>query len=556
MESTTATSSQAGTTPLEECARVSAIVAELGEKTARLKLDGGGDGILRRDDMVRPTMDWPISVGDRFTVWIDGVVGDEQYQVSKTKADMLALWDRIAAAAESGETLEGEAIAVVRGGLSVDVGLRAFLPASQATLRPVSNLTPYIGKRLEFVISRFDKKRGNIVLTRRPLLERERKALMEKTMTRITEGDVIRGHVVSLANYGAFVDIGGIDGLLHVDELSWGRINHPSQVVSEGDEIDVKILSIDRDKQKIALGHKQLAPDPWTAAPDKYAKGTKLSRMITSVTAFGAFVELEAGIEGLIHVSEMSWTQRVSNPKALVKVGDEVEVVVLDVDRSKRRVSLGMKQAQENPWTVWAKKYPKGTKLKGKVRSITDFGIFVGVEKGLDGLVHMSEISWTDRSREAVSRFSVGDEVEALVVEIRPDDQRLGLSIKHLSEDPWVAVAKKYPRGAKLRAKVTRTVDFGAFFELEVGVEGLCHISQLSVDRVEKVSDVLKVGDETEVMVIDFDLAKHKVSLSLKALSEDIGDHETYMAEQEQFSNSFGRVLSESLKIADAGDDD
>ncbi|OGQ91945.1 MAG: hypothetical protein A2289_15420 [Deltaproteobacteria bacterium RIFOXYA12_FULL_58_15] len=526
--------------------RVMATVKELGEQTAQVELEGGFTGIIRREETVKANEQWPFDVGDQFTVWVDQKMPQDQFVVSKIKADKLSLWDEIADAAEHGDPIEGEIIAAVRGGLSVDIGLRAFLPSSQLELRPVDDLGEYIGKRMPFVITKFNPQRGNAVVSRRPLLEQERQDRMQETLSRLAEGDVLVGQVVSMMSYGAFVDVGGVDGLLHIEQMSWARLKHPSEVVAIGDELEVMVLEIDRDTQKIALGTKQLTEDPWDKAVESYPESTKTTGTVVGIAKYGAFVEIAPGVEGLIHVSEMSWTERVNHPKTVVQQGQKVEVVVLGIDNDKRRLSLSLRQVQPNPWTEWSKKYSKGTIVEGKVRSVTDFGVFVGVEEGLDGLVHNSEMSW-DRIKDPSAAFAVGDDIKAVVIDLRVEEQRLGLSIKQLTEDPWVTLTKTMPVGTKVKGKVARLVDFGAFIEIAEGIDGLCHASEIREERVEKPSDVLKVGEEVEVVIIEMDANKHKVGLSIKALNDDFEDDETIIVEQKPFTNSFGSVLSKSL---------
>jgi small subunit ribosomal protein S1 len=527
-------------------------VVALGDEAARLELDGGGASVLPRTDLARPGADWPFAVGERLTVWIDHATADGTYLVSKTKADKLALWDRIADAATTQAAIEGEVIGVTKGGLSVDIGIKAFLPASQVELRPVGDLSGYAGRKLQLVVTKFNKGRGNCVLSRRAVLERERETLSRQTLDSLAVGQVLDGRVVALASYGAFVDLGGIDGLVHLDELSWVRVTQPAQVVSVGDRVRVKVLDVDREKKRISLSTKQLTEDPWVAAAARYPAGARVTGPVVSLTDYGAFVRLEAGVEGLVHVSELSWSQRPTHPKNLVRVGEELELVVLSFDADQRRVSLSRKPLLPNPWVAWAEKYPKGSRVKGTVRRFTDFGIFVEIEEGLDGLVRLADLSWTERGKDAAARLKAGDELEAVVSDLRADEQRLALSVKHLTEDPWAVLARKYPVGSRVTAKVTSLVDFGAFLEVEAGFEGLCHISQLTPNRVEKVADVLTVGQQVEVAVIGVDVDKRKMSLSIKALSEPPVEPEeppTTPKEQETFSNSLGDALSRSLGV-------
>jgi small subunit ribosomal protein S1 len=464
-----------------------------------------------------------VKVGEDVEVYLDSFEdNDGELVLSRERAEMLRAWDRISDAYDKDETVEGIIMARVKGGLSVDIGVKAFLPGSQVDLRPVRNLDKLIGNKLAFKIIKFNKKRGNIVLSRRVLLERDREKLRATTLENLQEGALLRGIVKNITDYGAFIDLGGIDGLLHITDMSWGRINHPSQLFEVGQEVDVKVLSYDDQRQRVSLGFKQLQSDPWLAAGDRYPVNMRTKGKVVSLTDYGAFVELENGIEGLIHVSEMSWSKRVRHPSKIVQVGDEVEVVVLALDLENRRISLGMKQIEPNPWEIVKEKYQVGDVIRGKIRNITDFGIFVGIEDGIDGLIHISDISWTERIRHPGDLFKKGDEVDAKVLQIDTEGEKFSLGIKQLTADPFVQAALDYRPGSKGKGKVVKVTDFGVFVEITAGVEGMIHISELSEDNVAKASDVLKEGDDVEFIVLASDADERKFSLSRKAFLRNL----------------------------------
>jgi small subunit ribosomal protein S1 len=487
-----------------------------------------------------------VKSGDRVDVLLERCEDDEGLIVlSKEKADKLKVWDEISKACEKNELVEGMIVARVKGGLSVDIGVKAFLPGSQVDLRPVRNLDRLIGQKYQFKIIKFNKRRGNIVLSRRVLLEKEREALKSETLKKLKPGAVLPGIVKNITEYGAFVDLGGIDGLLHITDMSWGRVNHPNELFSVGDEINVMVLKFDSESERVSLGLKQINEDPWTHADQKYQVGVKVGGKVVSLTDYGAFVELEEGIEGLIHISEMSWTKRVKHPSKMVAVGDEVEAIVLDIDSSNKRISLGMKQVEPNPWTLIEEKYPVGSVIQGRIRNITDFGVFIGIEEGIDGLVHISDISWTQRIKHPSQLFKKGDEVESIVLHIDPENERFSLGIKQLSEDPWNRIPDKYPPGTKVKGSVIKVTEFGAFVEIEKGIEGLIHISELSQDRVEDPHQVVKEGDVIEVMVLDVDPEERRIALSVKSLqlSKD-DDYQQYLERQGDGRVSLGEALA------------
>jgi small subunit ribosomal protein S1 len=440
--------------------------------------------------------------------------------LSKEKADRLLVWDEISRAYKADEAVDGVVIARVKGGLAVDIGVKAFLPGSQVDLRPVRNLEQVVGQKLQFKIIKFNKRRGNIVLSRRALLETERQRLRLETLETLAPGQIVDGVIKNLTDYGAFIDLGGIDGLLHVTDMSWGRVNHPSELFTVGDEIKVKVLKFDPESERVSLGLKQIQPDPWIDASMRYGIGRRIQGRVVSLAEYGAFVELEPGIEGLIHVSEMSWTKRIKHPSKVLSVSDEVEAVVLDVNEKERKISLGMKQIEPNPWSVIEETYPVGTKVTGTVRNITNFGIFVGLEEGIDGLVHVSDISWTEQVKHPSEKFKKGDEVEAVVLKIDKENEKFSLGIKQLESNPWNEILKKFPVGEEVSGEVTNVADFGAFVKLEEGIEGLIYSSELASERVDKPSDVVQPGQQVTALVTKVDPVEQKISLSIRAISD------------------------------------
>ncbi|WP_291515522.1 30S ribosomal protein S1 [Bdellovibrio sp. ArHS] len=493
-----------------------------------------------------------VKAGDKVEVLIDRIENENGMIVlSKDKADMLRAWTDISKAAENEEVIEGTVVAKVKGGLSVDIGVKAFLPGSQIDLRPVRNMDVYLGKKFKFKVIKFNKKRGNIVLSRRALLEEERDSLRSQTLDTMAEGSIVTGVVKNITDYGAFIDLGGMDGLLHITDMSWGRVKHPSEMLNVGDEIQVKVLKYDKEKERVSLGMKQLTSDPWESVKASYPPGTKLKGKVVSLAEYGAFVELGEGIEGLIHVSEMSWTKRVKHPSQIVNVGDEVEVVVLEVDTENRRISLGMKQLQTNPWVEMKESYPPGTIIEGEVKSVTDFGIFIGIEEGIDGLVHISDFSWTKRVNHPSEMFTKGQKVRAVVLGVDIENERFSLGIKQLESDPWSNIENKYAIGTQHDVKVTKTADFGAFVELESDIEGLIHISELTTDKINSVEDFIKPGQTVKAEVISIDKDARKIGLSAKLvkLREAKADVDDYVKKATATSKStFGDLFADQLK--------
>jgi len=521
---------------IEEGKVVSGTVIQLTKDYAVIDIGYKSEGqVAMSEFLIQPGGEPAVKIGDRVEVLVESRENDTGMVVlSKEKADKMRIWDEISAACERDELVEGVIVGRVKGGLSVDIGVKAFLPGSQVDIRPVRNLDKLIGEKFKFKVIKFNKKRGNIVLSRRVLLEREREELKKETLKNLKEGAILKGVVKNLTDYGAFIDLGGIDGLLHVTDMSWGRIGHPSEMFEVGQEVRVVVLKFDPASERVSLGLKQIQEDPWHRADEKYPIGTRVKGKVVSLTDYGAFIELEQGVEGLVHVSEMSWTKRVKHPSKLVEVGQQVEAVVLDIDPKAKRISLGMKQIEANPWTLLEDKYPIGSVIRGEVRNVTDFGIFVGVEEGIDGLVHVSDISWTERIKHPGEKFKKGDVVEAVVLNIDVENERFSLGLKQLHADPWTTLSERHPVGARVKGKVTKVTDFGAFVEIDPGIEGLVHVSEMRDERVENPRDVVKEGEEVEVKVIDMDLQERKVALSIKQLNRDGGedDYREYLRRQ------------------------
>ncbi len=499
-----------------------------------------------------------VKPGDEVEVCIDRVENENGMVVlSKDKADMLRAWNDISRAAENEELIEGTVIAKVKGGLSVDIGVKAFLPGSQIDLRPVRNMDIYIGKKYKFKVIKFNKKRGNIVLSRRALLEEERESMRTQTLDAMKEGSRVKGIVKNITDYGAFIDLGGMDGLLHITDMSWGRVKHPSELLTMGDEIEVQVLKYDNERERVSLGLKQLQQDPWEAASAAFPAGTKLNGKIVSLADYGAFVELADGVEGLIHVSEMSWTKRVKHPSQIVNVGDAVDVIVLEVDTANRRISLGMKQLQPNPWIELKASYPEGTIIEGEVKSITDFGIFVGIEEGIDGLVHISDFSWTKRVTHPSEMFAKGAKVRAVVLGVDIENERFSLGLKQLESDPWSKIDEKFKIGTQHDVKITKLADFGVFVELEADIEGLIHVSEITTDRINKPEDAVKVGDvlKAEIITIDKDARKIGLSSKLVKLRESKADVDDYVKKATSTSKTtMGDLFGDALKNLSSND--
>ncbi|MCF8080111.1 MAG: 30S ribosomal protein S1 [Desulfobacterales bacterium] len=489
--------------------------------------------------------------GDTVEVMVEFWDDDEEVVVlSKEKAATIKVWEEIKRCYDAEETIFGTITNRVKGGFSVDIGVQAFLPGSQADLRPIRNLDEMVGKTFEFKVLKYNRKRSNIVLSRRVLLEEEREKKRTETLATIHEGKVIDGVVKNITEYGVFVDLGGVDGLLHITDISWGRVKHPSELFSIGDEIQVKILNLDLERERVSLGMKQLTPDPWEAAAEKYPVGSRVNGRVVSLTDYGAFVELEEGIEGLIHVSEMSWTRKIRHPSKVVSVGESIEAVVLDIKPDARRISLGMKQVKPNPWDVISEKYPVGTTIEGKIKNITDFGIFIGIDEGIDGLVHISDISWTKRIKHPSELYKKGDIVQAIVLDIDKESERFSLGIKQLQSDPWETVEQRYEVGKKITGTVTNVTDFGVFVELEEGIEGLIHVSEISKEKIKTPVGMFNVGDIITAKVMNINSDERRIGLSIKRL--EMEDEQSLLNEYINnigpATSTFGEILRENLQ--------
>ena len=493
-----------------------------------------------------------VKVGDVIDVLVEEWENENGMMVlSKQKADQRRVWDIISEICDQDSVIEGKILSRIKGGLTVDIGLKAFLPGSQVDLHPVRNLDKFIGETQKFKILKYNRKRGNVVLSRRAILETERESLRSETIKNLQEGAIVDGVIKNITDYGVFIDLGGIDGLLHITDISWGRVNSPGELFATGDKIKVKVLSYDQQNQRVSLGYKQIREDPWGVAEKKYVVNTRVSGKVVNITNYGAFVELEEGIEGLIHISEMSWTKKVKHPSQILTIGDMVDAVVLDLDVARKRISLGLKQIEPNPWSLIEEKYPKGTVIEGKIKNVTDFGIFIGIDEGIDGLVHISDISWTQKIKHPVEVYKKGQMVKAVVLSIDKENERFSLGIKQLEPDPWESVPKKYRRGQVVKGVVTNVTDFGIFLEIEKGVEGLIHVSEISKDKVENLKDFANVNDELEVLIISIDKRGRKIGLSIRDLKEveDQRDLQEYMAREEQAATTtLGDVLKGELQ--------
>jgi len=463
-----------------------------------------------------------IKEGDVVDVLFQGVnERDGSVSLSRTKAIQILTWQKIEKIYEKGGTIHGKIVGRVKGGFTVNIGIPAFLPGSQVDIKPVRDYESFVGKSYNFKILNYNRKLRNVVLSRRRYLEEERKKRKQQTLARLKEGAIVYGRVKNITDYGVFIDLGGIDGLLHISDISWGKIGHPADRFEIGDEVKVKVLKFDREKEKIALGMKQLYPDPWEKVPQKYPVGSRIKGRVTNLADYGAFVEIEEGVEGLIHISEMTWSKRLKHPSEIISVGDIVEAVVLGIDKKRRRLSLGLKQIGPDPWEEIEKNYPVGSIIEGKVKGVTDFGVFVEVVEGIDGLVHISDISWTKRIKHPKELYKKGDIVKAKVLEINKSAGKLALGIKQLFPDPWLEVSKKFPVGSIIKGKVTHVTDFGLFVEVEEGIEGLVHISEVSYEKMKNLKEKFKVGDEVRAKVIRVNPEERKLGLSIKQLEEE-----------------------------------
>jgi small subunit ribosomal protein S1 len=510
---------EAAAQAFDDSSIVTGTVIKLTDKHVVVDVGMKSEGLIPLEQVTDHTGQSKLQAGDTVEVVIEREEAEGGYVLSYDKAQRLRVWDTIEKAANEKTPIIGTVAGRVKGGLTVDIGIKAFLPGSQLEVRPVRNLDAYIGQQIEVRVIKLNKKRGNVVVSRKEILEEEVQAKRSLTLEHLEEGSILTGTVKNLTDYGAFVDLGGIDGLLHITDMSWGRLTHPRDLVNVADEIQVKVLKFDKDKQRVSLGFKQLTPDPWLDAVERYPIGARVRGRVLSVTDYGAFVELEQGIEGLVHVSEMTWSKRMKHPSKMVKPGDEVETVILAVNPSDRRISLGMKQLLENPWENLSDRYPAGTVVEGRVRNLTDFGAFIEIEDGIDGLVHVSNLSWTKRVKHPSEVLKKGEKVRAVVLGVEPENRRLSLGIKQLQPDVWETFFAQHRVGDVVHGKVLRTAQFGAFVEIAEGVEGLCHVSEATDGTGVPVK--LDQGQEHEFKIIKMNQEEKKVGLSLRAVGEE-----------------------------------
>ncbi|MEE4242962.1 MAG: 30S ribosomal protein S1 [Desulfopila sp.] len=499
--------------------------------------------------------DETVEVGDTFEVFVERRKEEGGLLLSREKAIAIKVWEEIAKIQEDDGTIEGRIESRVKGGMSVDIGVPAFLPYSQIDLRPVKDLDALIGETFEFKILKFNRKRNNVVISRRAILEEARNELREKMRSKLEEGQIIKGAITNITDYGLFIDMGGMDGLCHITDLSWGRVSHPAKLYKVGQELEVKVLKYDRDNDRVSLGVKQLREDPWATVADRYPVGEKTVGTAVSITDYGVFVELEEGVEGLIHVSEMTWSKKPRHPSKMVTVGDQIEVMVLNIEPETKRISLGMKQLQQNPWDLVTENYPVGSIIEGKIKNITDFGVFIGIEEGIDGLIHVSDLSWTERIKHPSEKYTKGETIQAVVLKIDKENERFSLGVKQLVPDPWQEAYNNYPSGTVVEGEITNVTDFGVFVKLEEGIEGLVHVSEISKDKVKTPVGMYQVGDILKAIVINVSAKDRKIGLSIKTL-EDEGEEQAVEKLKKKEENGAGAspsTFGDLLKAAAEG---
>jgi len=496
-----------------------------------------------------------IKIGDTFEVFVERRKEEGGLLLSREKAIAIKVWEDIAKIQEDDKTIEGKIESRVKGGMSVDIGVPAFLPYSQIDLRPVKDLDGLIGQSFEFKILKFNRKRNNVVISRRAILEEERNKLREKMRSLLEEGQIIKGAITNITDYGLFIDMGGMDGLCHITDLSWGRVSHPAKLYKVGQELEVKVLKYDKEHDRVSLGIKQLREDPWATVTERYPIGQNTKGKVVSITDYGVFVELEEGVEGLIHVSEMTWSKKPRHPSKMVSVSDEVEIMVLNIEPETKRISLGMKQLQPNPWDLVTETYPVGSIIEGKIKNITDFGVFIGIEEGIDGLIHVSDLSWTERIKHPSEKYTKGETIQAVVLKIDKENERFSLGIKQLTPDPWQAAYNNYPSGTVVEGVITNVTDFGVFVKLEEGIEGLVHVSEISKDKVKTPVGMYKVGDTLKAIVINVSAKDRKIALSIKTLEGDgEGDAVEKMKKvEENAADNSPSTFGDLLKAAASG---
>ena len=503
------------------------------------------EGRMRLDEFLDDDGNSAVSVGDEIDVFVDRKKEDN-LTLSREKAVRMKAWNDIVKISGKGIPIMGTITKRVKGGLSVDIGVEAFLPGSQVDIRPVKNFDKYVGQTLELEVLKYDRKRNNVVLSRKAILERELEEQRAKILETMEEGKIVEGVVKNITDYGVFVDLGGMDGLLHITDMSWGRIRHPSEKFSRDDEITVKILSFDSEKQRVSLGLKQLTENPWNNVTENYAVGSMVDGKVVSIIDYGAFIEMEPGLEGLIHISEMFWTKKTKHPSKILSVDEVINVEILEIDPENKRISLGLKQTMANPWEVLKEKYPPGSVLNGKIKNITDFGIFVGIEDDIDGLVHISDISWKKRIKHPSEFYKRGQELDTVVLQVDAENKKFSLGIKQLGKNPWEELKEKYGVGSVVSGKVTNATDFGIFVEIEEGIEGLVHISELSNRRVKSSKDLYSPGDIVSAVIKNIDVDNQKVGLSIKDIEKTSTEptQNQYVNNNEKVVSNLGEILA------------
>lgn len=528
------------------------IVLKMGPEWVTIDIGFKCEGLVPTHEFKDPTGAIAVKVADVIPVYVERLdLENGTVYLSRDRAEIFRAMDEISHACDNDQIVEGTVVAKGRAGLTVDIGVKAFLPIAHIDHKPVKSLDRYMGQKLKFKIIKFDKQRGSIVLSRKAVLSHEKEVARAEMLGTLREGQEVTGTVKNLTDYGAFVDLGGIDGLLHLTDMSWGKLKHPNEVLKVGDQITVKILKYDREKERVSLGLKQMQADPWDAVDMRFPVGKVVKGKIVSLKDYGAFVELEEGIEGLIHVSEMSWTERVKHPSKVVNVGDVVDCKILEVEPKQKRISLGIKQLQENPWDALEQKHPVGSIIEGDVKSVTDFGLFLDIGMGIDGLIHVSDISWNKKFNHPSEKFKKGEKVKAVVIGIDKQNEKFSLGIKQLERDPWENIKARYRVGQAVDGAVTKLTDFGAFIELEEGIEGLIYISELSDQRVEKPGDIVKIGDKVRAEIMSIEPRERRIALSIKKLvqSEERANYEAYAGDRAK-KTSMGDVLGDKLKAA------
>ena len=532
-------------------------IIKIDEENVLIDIGYKSEGVIRINEFQNSDGKVTAKPGDKIDVVLERKENDEGLVIlSMEKAKKIKVWDQVRDVYNNDGTIEGKVMFRVKGGLSVDIGgLPAFLPGSQIDLHPIRDLDSLVGQVMELKILKYNKRRNNIIVSRRALLEADRVKDKVKTLSLLKESSIVKGEVKNITDYGLFVDLGGIDGLLHITDMSWGRVAHPSSMYKIGDEITVKIISFDREKERVSLGLKQLKPDPWIDASNRFPVGTKVTGRVVNLTDYGAFIEIEEGVEALIHISEMSWTRKAKHPSQIVSIGDTVEAVVLNLDTENKRVSLGMKQIKPNPWDLIEEKYPVGTIIEGRIKNITDFGLFIGIDEEIDGLVHISDISWTKKIKHPSELYKKGDEIQAKVMTVDKDNERFSLGIKQLTKNPWEEIPEKYKVGTKVTGKVTNITDFGIFVELEEGIEGLVHSSEISKGKSKSPLGKFQIDDVIQALVVNVSKEEKKIALSLRKLQDkefkDIyDDYKDSM--KEEVTSDFGMLIKEKIESNDA----